>query len=160
MNWDAIGWRLRVRFTNLANRIRPKEHMNLLRPLLPDRYSPLQANGNGIQSVYLAPVPEMLAETLIALIGPEALSVQQNTYDADHTMTAANADLEIWEHHIESQLDQDTAIPTTEREALITARRSQGLFKERVMQIGPRLRPGRGTSRNRLCASRRLRASL
>ena len=47
-------------------------------------------------------------------------------------MTAANADLEVWEHHIESELDRDTAIPTTEREALIIARRGQGVFKERV----------------------------
>jgi putative restriction endonuclease len=50
-------------------------------------------------------------------------------------MTAANADLEVWEHHIESELDLDARIPTTEREALIVARRGQGLFKERVMQI-------------------------
>src|SRR5271155_2114135 len=51
MNWEAIGWRLRVRFVDLVNRIRPKEHIGLLRPLLPGRYSPLQSNGNGIQSV-------------------------------------------------------------------------------------------------------------
>jgi putative restriction endonuclease len=140
MNWEAIGWRVRVRFTNLAIRVRPKEHMELLRPLLPDRYSPLQLNGNGIQSVYLTPVPETLAEALIALIGAEAMSAQQNAVDADQTMTAANSDLEVWEHHIESELDRDTAIPTTEREALITARRGQGLFKERVMLIERRCR--------------------
>jgi putative restriction endonuclease len=52
MNWEAIGWRLRVRFGRLVNRIRPKDHMELLRPLLPERYAPLQGNGNGIQSVY------------------------------------------------------------------------------------------------------------
>jgi putative restriction endonuclease len=56
LNWEAIGWRLRVRFTNLISRIRPKEHMELLRPLLPSRYSPLQPSGNGLQSVYLASV--------------------------------------------------------------------------------------------------------
>lgn len=112
----------------------------MLRPLLPDRYSPLQPNGNGLQSVYLTPVPEVLAEALIALIGPEAVAVQGAAREADQTMTAANADLEVWEHHIESELDRDTAIPTTEREALILARRGQGLFKERVMQIERRCR--------------------
>ena len=50
-NWEAIGWRVRVGFTNLANRIRPKDHMQLLGPPLPSLYSPLQPNGNGIQSV-------------------------------------------------------------------------------------------------------------
>ena len=112
-----------MRFKNLENRVRPKEHIELLRPLLPDRYSPLQSNGNGIQSVYLTSVPEMLSEALIALIGPEAVAVQGAAREADQTMTAANADLEVWEHHIESELDRDTAIPTTEREALIIARR-------------------------------------
>jgi hypothetical protein len=52
-------------------------------------------------------------------------------------MTAAKADLEVWEHHIESELDQDTAIPTTDREALITARRCQGLFKQRAAAGSP-----------------------
>jgi putative restriction endonuclease len=140
MNWEAIGWRLRVRFANLVNRIRPKEHIELLRPLLPERYAPLQPNGNGIQSVYLTAIPEMLAEALIGLIGPEAVAVQAAAREADQTITATNADLEVWEHHIESELDRDTAIPMTEREALITARRGQGLFKERVMKIERRCR--------------------
>jgi putative restriction endonuclease len=123
-----------------VNRIRPKAHIELLRPLLPERYAPLQANGNGIQSVYLTSLPEMLAEALMALIGSEAVAVQQNAERADQSMTAANADLEVWEHHIESELDRDSAIPTTEREALIIARRGQGLFKERVMQVERRCR--------------------
>ena len=35
----------------------PKDHIEILRPLLPERYSPLQPNGNGLQSVYLAEIP-------------------------------------------------------------------------------------------------------
>jgi|SRR5665213_834492 len=52
-NWEGIGWRVKVQFTELAIRIRPKHHIEILRPLLPARYSPLQSNGNGLQSVYL-----------------------------------------------------------------------------------------------------------
>lgn len=138
-NWEAIGWRLHVRFTNLVKRVRPTDHMTLLRPLLPSRYSPLQPSGKGNQ-VYLSPISEMLAEALVALIGPEAVAVQETAEHADQNMTAANADLEIWEHHIESELDGDTNIPPTEREALITSRRGQGIFKDRVMQIERRCR--------------------
>src|SRR5205085_997823 len=134
LNWERIGWRIRVRFTTLTNRVRPKEHMPLLRPLLAARYAPLQPNGNGIQSVYLTEVSGGFAEALVALIGLEAIAVQADT-KADPSMTAANADLEVWEHHIESDLDRSTDIPATEREALITARRGQGLFKQRVMLI-------------------------
>src|SRR5260221_4659366 len=52
-NWEDVGWRVNVSFMQPINKIRPKDHIGVLRPLLPDRYSPLQVNGNGIQSVYL-----------------------------------------------------------------------------------------------------------
>jgi hypothetical protein len=48
-NWENIGWKVKVDFTELAQRILPKDHIQILRPLLP--YSPLQPNGNGLQSV-------------------------------------------------------------------------------------------------------------
>ena len=56
----------------LLHQVRPKDHMHVLGDLLPDRYSPLQSNGNGVQSIYLTEVPELLAEALIGLIGSEA----------------------------------------------------------------------------------------
>jgi hypothetical protein len=67
--WENIGWRVKVSFTKLLNQVRPKDHIDLLRPLLPKKYSPLQPNGNGLQSVYLAAVLEALAEVLLGLIG-------------------------------------------------------------------------------------------
>ena len=78
-----------MRFKALSNLVRPKEHIELLRPLLSDRYAPLQPNGNGIQSVYLTGVSEGFAEALIALIGPEAIAVQANAIQADRSMTVA-----------------------------------------------------------------------
>jgi putative restriction endonuclease len=71
-NWENIGWKARVQFIPLVNTIRPKDHIQILRPVLPDRYSPLQSNGNGIQSVYLTEVPPVFAEVLAGLIGSEA----------------------------------------------------------------------------------------
>lgn len=44
-NWENIGWKVSVKFTELENKIRPKDHIGVLRPLLPERYSPLQLNG-------------------------------------------------------------------------------------------------------------------
>src|SRR5215471_8389081 len=70
--WEDVGWKIRVQFTRLHHRTRPKDHMAVLRPLLPARYAPLQANGNGIQSVYLTELPTPLAEALAGLIGTEA----------------------------------------------------------------------------------------
>src|SRR5215471_13328307 len=48
--WSDVGWKVRVQFTQLTHRVRPKDHMLVLRPVLPDKYAPLQPNGNGIQS--------------------------------------------------------------------------------------------------------------
>lgn len=34
-NWEDVGWRVKVQFTELANKIRPKDHIDILRPLFP-----------------------------------------------------------------------------------------------------------------------------
>jgi hypothetical protein len=54
--WEAIGWKIDASFRELNNRIHPKSHIGKLRGLLPEKYSPLRANGDGLQSVYLAEV--------------------------------------------------------------------------------------------------------
>ncbi len=137
LNWEAIGWRAQVNFTLLLNKIRPKDHIDLLRHMLPERYSPLQASGNGIQSVYLTEVPALLAETLVGLIGSEAAMAvaRVDEVSLQAATQANNADVEMWEHHIEATIESDAHIPDTDREALIIARRGQGLFKQRVMRI-------------------------
>jgi putative restriction endonuclease len=45
-----------VNFATLIYRIRPKDHIDLLRPMLPTRYSALQQSGNGLQSIYLTEI--------------------------------------------------------------------------------------------------------
>jgi hypothetical protein len=74
-NWEGVGWRVSVQFTELANTIRPKDHIEILRPVLPAKYSPLQPNGNGLQSVYLTEVPTPLAEVLIVADRPRSLAL-------------------------------------------------------------------------------------
>lgn len=44
-------------------------------------------------------------------------------------------DLDYWEHRLELEVERDGSIPDTDRQALIRARRGQGLFKQRVMAI-------------------------
>lgn len=69
LNWSKEGWFPPVDYCILNNQIRPKDHAAILRPFLPAKYSPLQESGDGLQSVYLAEVPQPLADALIALIG-------------------------------------------------------------------------------------------
>ena len=142
-NWENIGWKIRVQFVPLINRVRPKDHIEILRPVLPERYSPLQLNGNGIQSVYLTEVTPMFAEVLAGLIGGEAAFIPQSEVISDREQDGVQAlgdDLDAWEHRLEAQIEADPHVRETEKEALVRARRAQGLFKERVMTIESRCR--------------------
>jgi putative restriction endonuclease len=78
-----------------------------------------------------------LAEVLIGLIGEEAklIAEQSAALNSEGIPQTQSADLEMWEHHIEATIESDSLITDTDRKALIVARRGQGLFKQRVMQI-------------------------
>jgi putative restriction endonuclease len=136
-NWENIGWKVKVNFTQLTNKIRPKDHIDILRPLLPERYSPLQPTGNGLQSVYLTELPAPLAEVLMGLIAEEIAPMAA----AAHNVKPVPADdLEFWERKLEQELASDPAVKETERLAIIRARNGQGLFKDRVSNIESRCR--------------------
>ena len=75
--WEAIGWKIDVSFRELTNRIHPKSHIGELRGLLPKKYSPLRANGDGLQSVYLAEVGRPFA-AVFRLIGGGANQVKES----------------------------------------------------------------------------------
>jgi hypothetical protein len=85
---------------------------------------------------------QAFTQVLIGLIGKEASMLSERSVESvlQKPIQVENVDLEVWEHHIESKIESDTRIPDTEREALIVARRGQGLFKLRVMEIETRCR--------------------
>jgi hypothetical protein len=138
-NWENIGWKVRVKFTELLHRVRPKDHIGVLRDLMPVRYGPLQASGDGKQGVYLTELPEAFAQALAGLIGAEARPFFTTAPILSQTAPAGD-DLDYWEHKLEQRVKADPNITETDREAIIRARRGQGLFKERVMAIEKRCR--------------------
>jgi len=98
--WEAIGWKIDVSFRELNNRIHPKSHIGELRGLLPEKYSPLRANGDGLQSVYLAEVGRPFAAALFRLIGGEANKVADVAKEVDRAeqlSPSREPDLEQWE---------------------------------------------------------------
>jgi hypothetical protein len=142
-NWENVGWKVKVAFTGLLNKVRPRDHMGVLRALLPSKYSPLQPNGNGIQSIYLTEVSPTFAEVLGGLIGQEAKRLTAAVGavgEREIDRIKPGDDLDIWEHRLEERVASDTSIGDTDREAIIRARRGQGLFKQRVMEIERRCR--------------------
>lgn len=141
--WDDIGWRVRVRFFELDQPIRPRDWMPQLRPHLTERHSPLRADGGGNQ-IYLAAIPDALALALGGIIGRqfEQLSATARTFSqgANTGIYAQDEDVRSWESHEEAQVEQAAELPETEREALIQARVGQGLFRENVFRIENRCR--------------------
>jgi hypothetical protein len=143
MNWDDVGWTVEVRFTELKNRIRPADHIDLLRPRLPQKYSPLLPDGRGSQSVYLTEIPVRLFEVLQDLIGYEAkhtLGVAESWIDSDAADDKPMRDVAAWEDYVRESIKNDATLPETERQAIIQARRGQGLFRQRVSVLERRCR--------------------
>ena len=155
-NWENIGWRVSASFTNLLNKIRPKDHMEVLRAVLPDRYSPLQPNGNGLQGIYLTEICQDFAEVLGGLIGEEARSLiaaAETGVAVQDGRIVTGDDLDVWERRLEEQVETDTSVRETDREAIVRARRGQGLFKQRVMRIETHCRISGVDNPNHLLAS-------
>jgi putative restriction endonuclease len=133
--WDLIGWRVDVAFVELRGPIRPSERMDVLAPLLPTRYAPLLRAGGGLQSVYLTLLPDRFAGALIDLIGFEARTIVLGRHVEDAPRRQVGIGLIQWEEHEMTRLRADTQLMETVREAVILARRGQGLFKQRVMEL-------------------------
>jgi len=138
-NWSAIGWRVDVSYEALENQIRPADHIDHLRHLLPKKYSPLLADGRGLQSIYLTRVPPILMEKLIALIGSEVSHlIKSGSQATEHKIPGVG--LAQWEEQIRRVIENDQSISATEREQIVLARRGQGRFKENVRRFEDRCR--------------------
>ena len=124
--WSNEGWFVETDFAELENQIRPKDHINQLRDLLPDKYAPLQSDGNGKQSVYLANVPDEMASVLIQLIGSEVSGKIDLSVDLE--LVAERSSDEI-----EDKIVERTDIGDVERIQLLRMRRGQVVFKRNVM---------------------------
>jgi putative restriction endonuclease len=133
--WDTIGWRVDVQFTEVRLPIRPADHMAVLGPLLPNMYSPLQPDGRGLQSVYLTSLSDALAAGLVDLMGAETRTLINGYQAAEQKVVQAGIGLVEWEEHEIADVRNNAVIPETTREQIVLARRGQGEFKRRVMEI-------------------------
>ncbi len=133
-NWDDIGWKVDVQYRDLISRLRPVDHMAVIGPLLPERYSPLQVSGRGQQGVYLTSVPEDLMQILADLIGREIQDIIRMSQAAAPIGNYGKSILD-WEEHLRDKISSDNTIAQTEKEQVIMARRGQGLFRQNVQRI-------------------------
>jgi putative restriction endonuclease len=132
-NWEQAGWRVDVRYTEVSSPIRPKSYIDRIRPLLPSKYSPLQETGDGLQSVYLAELPEDLARLLMELLREAGNDIQlePTVHESSHREQVVTAAEDLLESAIEVAPD----IGATEKEQVAKARRGQGRFRENVQGV-------------------------
>ena len=86
------------------------------------------------RSVYLTHLPETLAFPLIDLIDVEVRDLIRGHFVADQPPIQPAIGLVKWEEHKMDVLRPDDRVIETDRQAIVLARRGQGLFKERVMR--------------------------
>lgn len=123
--WSSSGWAVPIEWEILSVPIIPKENIEIISPLLPEKNSPLQANGNGNQSCYLAAISDKLGLLLINL------SKSENN---DAILLIESDKLDI-EDDAEIEKINLSEIEPTEKDQLIKARKGQGKFRQNVEKI-------------------------
>lgn len=133
--WADLGWRVEVDFQELpkSGRVRPKDFLDELLPLRPEKYSPIRENGDSL-TAYLFEIPESFAHVLLGRV--------ESAVEMEFARVLQRNDLDlrrIGEDKLEQFLKL-APIDETERTALIAARRGQGRFREGVSYVEPACR--------------------
>lgn len=132
--WDDFGWRVDVGFRELNNKISPQDFIQNIRPLLAPKYSPLTQYGHG-KELYLTQISSQLGQLLARLIGPEALQLLNMVADAVEIDVDAEQGLAEWEDRIVKNVEDSMSLSETEKRTIVLARKGQGKFRERVLNI-------------------------
>lgn len=130
--WLDEGWLLPVFWTPLIPSVRPKALIEILRPLLPEKYSPIQpSSGNGNQSVYLTNVSKEVFQTIVAGAPPD----YELLYRGGANSLTFQVVKEQLDDRVESSIRADANLDSTTKESVIQARRGQGKFRSNVETI-------------------------
>jgi hypothetical protein len=124
--WSNSGWYVEVEFSELKNPIRPKEFIEEIRPLLSNKYAPLQINGNGVQNIYLTEISADFGHLLVQLSNASIENIKHELDPLPQSEYEYEINLEIEALKLEGDL---------EKIQLTKARRGQGIFKANVRLI-------------------------
>jgi len=128
-NWSNDGWLVDVAFQELGMaQFKPKDHMGLLSPTLPNVLSPIRPDGAGNQ-IYLAKISKEMADILIAL--------SKGVGDAIVDDLSKNLEFELPKEELAvvDEIIMRTDIGATQKTQIINSRRGQGVFKANVRLV-------------------------
>lgn len=130
------GWRLPVIWTPVSPTVAVPPLFPELAPLLPVRHSPLNALGRGEQKAYLSEVSRALFERVLRGAGADLAALDR----ADPEPLAFAALRPDIDDAIADAIQADPGLTATVKQQLVTARKGQGIFRERVLALEPRCR--------------------
>jgi putative restriction endonuclease len=135
--WNEVGWRMDIDFQRFTDPILPTQHMQVIAPTLPERYFPIRPNGHGNQAVYLAQIPQPMALVIAQLASPELLGIIQGIqlFETTDTPLPELRGIVEWEERECALISEDCELRDTDKQALIKARRGQGLFRQKVAHV-------------------------
>lgn len=128
--WANEGWLVEVDFVPVRRPLSPKQAIESIGPMLPERHSPLQKNGNGNQGCYLAGISDALGHVLMAMLDTPGVreSDVPPAYVVEREPNATVLD-DI------RRIQDDASIPETQRLQLAKARVGQGFFRKQVILL-------------------------
>jgi putative restriction endonuclease len=130
------GWRLPVLWAPVDPPVAVAPLFPDLAPLLPARHSPLNRLGRGEQKAYLSEIGEAAFRRVLrgARIDLAALTA------ADTQGLTLADQREAIDDAIAAAVLAQPGLTATQKQQLVTARRGQGIFRERVLALEPRCR--------------------
>lgn len=127
--WATEGWLVPVSWHRLTQPFRPKDFLSEIAPLLPERYSPLQAlSGDGNQAAYLSEI----SPALFSMVLSKAQIPSIEALRANVEVRSAASFIAQLESRIEAEIVLSLDLSSTEKEQVILARRGQGRFRQNV----------------------------
>ncbi|WP_244471700.1 HNH endonuclease signature motif containing protein [Methylobacterium sp. ARG-1] len=146
--WSATGWLLPVQWLDAIMAVRPKDLLSRLAPLLPATHSPIQpVTGNGNQKAYLSEIDRAVVNLILEAAQLPAIDILTTP-----TVTAADFASTL-DDLVERNIQQDRSLDDTIREQPVRARRGQGIFRKRVLDVEPVCRITGITTHSLLIAS-------
>jgi hypothetical protein len=125
-NWANLGWCVPTEFIELVHTIRPSELMNLLDPLLPEKYSPIQPGTGRGNQIYLTEIPPAMGDLLFELSREDVNYIKAEFAPTSNSELDDAIQYEILAKGIEGNL---------EKVQITKARRGQGIFRTNVRLI-------------------------
>lgn len=134
--WSSTGWLLPVTWLDAPVGITPKAILSKLAPLLPATHSPVRAaTGDGNQKAYLAEVDRSVVDLVLA-----AARIDLATVELTRPAATIGTFAEVLDDLVEGAILGDWTLDSTVRRQLASARRGQGEFRRRVMEVEPECR--------------------